>query len=64
MQNQEQNQNQKKIIQQQRNLSISNTTLAPITLTLPNRGRAKNLLRNYYGLGPDGKKADPLDIGE
>ncbi|CAJ0833752.1 13877_t:CDS:10, partial [Entrophospora sp. SA101] len=34
----------------------------PITLTLPNRGRAKNLLRNYYGLGPDGKKADPLDI--
>ncbi|CAJ0627609.1 2309_t:CDS:10, partial [Entrophospora sp. SA101] len=36
--------------------------VTPITLTLPNRGRAKNLLRNYYGLGPDGKKADPLDI--
>ncbi|CAG8438735.1 10634_t:CDS:10 [Acaulospora colombiana] len=34
----------------------------PITLTLPRKGRAKNLLRNYYGLGPDGKKADPLDI--
>ncbi|CAG8656731.1 2136_t:CDS:2 [Paraglomus occultum] len=26
------------------------------------RRRAKNLLRDYYGLGPDGKKADPLDI--
>ncbi|CAH1761366.1 3186_t:CDS:10 [Entrophospora sp. SA101] len=40
----------------------NNNKYTPITLTLPNRGRAKNLLRNYYGLGPDGKKADPLDI--
>jgi hypothetical protein len=33
-----------------------------ITLTLPRKGRAKQLLKDFYGL-PDGKKADPLDIG-
>ncbi|POG78002.1 hypothetical protein GLOIN_2v1541000 [Rhizophagus irregularis DAOM 181602=DAOM 197198] len=32
-----------------------------ITLTLPRKGRAKQLLKDFYGL-PDGKKADPLDI--
>ncbi|CAG8458877.1 847_t:CDS:10 [Diversispora eburnea] len=38
-------------------------TAESITLTLPHKGRrAKNLLRNYYGLGPDGKKANPFDI--
>ncbi|CAG8674102.1 9994_t:CDS:10 [Funneliformis caledonium] len=31
-----------------------------ITLTLPRKSRAKDLLRKYYTL--DGKKADPLDI--
>ena len=33
-----------------------------ITLTLPRKGRAKQLLKDFYGL-PDGTKADPLDIG-
>ncbi|CAI2192880.1 1451_t:CDS:10, partial [Funneliformis geosporum] len=33
-----------------------------LTLTLPRKSRAKDLLRKYYKLGLDGKKADPLDI--
>jgi len=37
---------------------------APSTTLPSTRRRAKNLLRDYYGLGPDGKKADPLDIGK
>lgn len=45
--------------------SSATESAAAIKLTLPRKGgRAKNLLRNYYGLGPDGKKADPLDIGK
>ncbi|CAG8452606.1 7308_t:CDS:10 [Scutellospora calospora] len=32
-------------------------SVKPITLTLPRKGRVKN-----YGLDPDGKKVDPLDI--
>ncbi|CAG8458102.1 10211_t:CDS:2 [Paraglomus brasilianum] len=34
----------------------------PSATSTSTRRRAKNLLRDYYGLGPDGKKADPLDI--
>ncbi|KAG9304282.1 hypothetical protein G9A89_019844 [Geosiphon pyriformis] len=36
--------------------------MEPITLSLPKRRAKLNLLRNYYGLDSDEKKADPLDI--
>jgi hypothetical protein len=50
---------------QEQSTSIASTSkhVTPhITLTLPRKGRAKQLLKEFYGL-PDGKKADPLDIG-
>ncbi|RIA83584.1 hypothetical protein C1645_785985 [Glomus cerebriforme] len=46
---------------QEQSTSASMHVTPHITLTLPRKGRAKQLLKEFYGL-PDGKKADPLDI--
>ena len=47
---------------QEQSTSASIHVTPHITLTLPRKGRAKQLLKDFYGF-PDGKKADPLDIG-